>query len=190
MRALMKKRRTEDKNVELRFVGPSGKHKEAIDALNSMGFVDVSDSIPWRECFEADELTPGAMLKGARGKQGLTQKELSRLTGIPQRHISEMENGKRPIGKETVRKLANALNEGADGVSGRRPARIHHGMDFATRCAARKLRAHRVGRQHESGHQGWRSCGFCRLRKRGSQERRRAGGIERTERSADEALLH
>jgi hypothetical protein len=31
-------------------------------------------------------------------------------TVIPQRHISEMERDKRPIGKETARKLAVALN--------------------------------------------------------------------------------
>jgi len=32
------------------------------------------------------------------------------LTGIAQHHISEMENGKRPIGKETAKKLAAVLN--------------------------------------------------------------------------------
>jgi plasmid maintenance system antidote protein VapI len=32
------------------------------------------------------------------------------MTGIPQRHISEMENGKRPIGKEMAKKLGKALN--------------------------------------------------------------------------------
>ena len=32
------------------------------------------------------------------------------MTGIPQRHISEMERGKRPIGKERAKKLAVALN--------------------------------------------------------------------------------
>jgi len=31
------------------------------------------------------------------------------MTGIPRRHISEMEHGKRPIGKETARRLAKAL---------------------------------------------------------------------------------
>ncbi|WP_305047307.1 helix-turn-helix transcriptional regulator [Geobacter sp. OR-1] len=35
---------------------------------------------------------------------------MAELTSIPQRHISEMENGKRPIGKETAKKLAKALN--------------------------------------------------------------------------------
>ena len=44
-----------------------------------------------------------------RIREGFTQKQLSELTGIPQRHISEMENGKRGIGKERARKLADAL---------------------------------------------------------------------------------
>jgi plasmid maintenance system antidote protein VapI len=42
----------------------------------------------------------------------LTQIALSKLTGIPQRHISEMENGKRPIGKEMAKRLGKALNIG------------------------------------------------------------------------------
>ncbi|GKT09522.1 helix-turn-helix transcriptional regulator [Desulforhabdus sp. TSK] len=111
MRAPTKKPPIENEPVELRFLGPSGKRSEAVGALKSLGFVDVSDSIPWRECFD-DELTPGTMLVGARGKEGLTQKQLSELTGIPQRHISEMENGKRPIGKEMARKLGKALRVG------------------------------------------------------------------------------
>jgi len=49
-------------------------------------------------------------LCGYRTREGLTQRELADKTGIPQRHISEMENGKRPIGKETARKLAAVLN--------------------------------------------------------------------------------
>ena len=38
--------------------------------------------------------------------------KLAELTGIPQRHISEMENGKRPIGKEMAKRLGKALNIG------------------------------------------------------------------------------
>jgi len=34
------------------------------------------------------------------------------LTGIPQSHISEMENGKRPIGKKRAKILAKALKVG------------------------------------------------------------------------------
>jgi len=74
-------------------------------------FSDISNSIPWRECFPyTDEQLPGIALAGARTKEGLTQRQLSEITGIPQRHISEMENGKRPIGKELARKLGKALN--------------------------------------------------------------------------------
>jgi predicted transcriptional regulator len=35
------------------------------------------------------------MLRAARSKADITQVELAHLTGIPQRHISEMEYGKR-----------------------------------------------------------------------------------------------
>lgn len=52
----------------------------------------------------------GTILQGARFREGMTQVELSGKSGIPQRHISEMENGKRAIGKVNSRKLANALD--------------------------------------------------------------------------------
>lgn len=111
MQELTKKHPTEDTAVELRFMGPPGKRNEAIDALKALGFVDVSETVPWRECFPyTDEQLPGVSLAGARGKEGITQRELSKMTGIPQRHIWEMENGKRPIGKEMAKKLGKALN--------------------------------------------------------------------------------
>jgi DNA-binding XRE family transcriptional regulator len=49
-------------------------------------------------------------LRAYRHREGLTQKQLAELSGIPQHHISEMENGKRTIGKERAKKLAAALN--------------------------------------------------------------------------------
>lgn len=54
--------------------------------------------------------TPGTIVRGLRCRDGLTQAGLSKLTDIPTRHISEMENGKRPIGKQNARKLAAAFN--------------------------------------------------------------------------------
>jgi transcriptional regulator with XRE-family HTH domain len=53
---------------------------------------------------------PGAILRGARHREGLTQQQLAELTGIPQRHLSEMEHGKRPIGKKNAKILAKVLN--------------------------------------------------------------------------------
>ena len=49
-------------------------------------------------------------LRAYRTREGFTQKWLAELTGITQHHISEMENGKRSIGKERAKKLADALH--------------------------------------------------------------------------------
>jgi hypothetical protein len=98
--------------VELRFIGPILNIAKAVEILKPLGFVDASDSVPWREaypeCSEAQLI--GKALAGARYRQELTQMQLSEMTGIPQRHISEMENGKRPIGKEMAKRLGKALN--------------------------------------------------------------------------------
>ena len=67
-------------------------------------------SVPWREVAGQRGSVPASVLQGARGKAEITQTCLSELTGIPQRHIAEMEQGKRPIGKETAKKMAAALD--------------------------------------------------------------------------------
>lgn len=71
-----------------------------------------SDLISARDLFleYSDEELPGAVLRGARHREGLTQQQLAKLTGTPQRHISEMENGKRPIGKKNAKIFAKVLN--------------------------------------------------------------------------------
>ena len=53
---------------------------------------------------------PGDTLKGARLMHELTQAQLAAMIGVKPGHISEMENGKRPIGKEMAKRLAKALN--------------------------------------------------------------------------------
>ena len=46
-----------------------------------------------------DEKMFGVLLSVARYRVGMTQAQPSEKTGIPGRHISEMENSKRSIGK-------------------------------------------------------------------------------------------
>ncbi|NGX47519.1 MAG: hypothetical protein K1000chlam3_00894 [Chlamydiae bacterium] len=46
------------------------------------------------------------MLRASRFKNDVSQKELAEAIGVSQHHISEMENGKRPIGKEMAHRLA------------------------------------------------------------------------------------
>jgi len=69
----------------------------------------VERSIPWKTSFKdlIDKYSEGGLaLKGNRSKEEVTQKELATALGISQHHISEMENGKRPIGKEMAKRLA------------------------------------------------------------------------------------
>ena len=108
------KKHTKELPIEIKFVGPMENKAKAIDALKSLGFVDASDTIPWRDLFPEyqDEELPGVCLSGSRLKEGMTQKRLSELTGIPQSHISGMENGKRSIGKKRAKILAKVLNVG------------------------------------------------------------------------------
>lgn len=53
---------------------------------------------------------PGLHLQGLRYRENMTQEQLARRVGIPRRHISEMENNRRPIGEENANKLAEAFN--------------------------------------------------------------------------------
>ena len=54
--------------------------------------------------------TPAKALSSYRLREGLTQKQLAKRTGISQPNISAMEKGKRPIGLNVAKKLAKALN--------------------------------------------------------------------------------
>ena len=52
---------------------------------------------------------PGAILRGARLKEGLSQKKLAEQIKISQTPISEMEHGKRPIGKKMSQRFSKVL---------------------------------------------------------------------------------
>jgi ribosome-binding protein aMBF1 (putative translation factor) len=71
-----------------------------------------SDSIPWEDLAKdriAKYKKSGLALRGARYREGLSQKELAKRTGISQENISRMENGKRAIGEQVAKKLAKVL---------------------------------------------------------------------------------
>lgn len=117
MQALTKKHPTE-KQVEVRFRGTPANVIKLRRMAQALKVKDVTEwNLDEKESYSIAELSPettwnsgGVAIRGGRGKEGLTQKQLAELTGIAQHHISEMENGKRPIGKDTARKLAAVLN--------------------------------------------------------------------------------
>ncbi len=71
-----------------------------------------SESTSWEELARsriAKYKKSGLALRGARYREGLSQKELAKRTGISQENISKMENGQRPIGDKVAKKLTKAL---------------------------------------------------------------------------------
>ena len=105
-------KRLTDETCALRFVGPKRQAQEAREVLEALGFRELEESIPWRDAFPdlSDDQLPGVVLRGIRHREGMTQAELSTITGIPQRHLSEIETGKRNIGKDRAEKLAQVLD--------------------------------------------------------------------------------
>lgn len=96
---------------EARFAGPADKIRELARVAHTLGLTEVSGTVPWRELFPEFQGKQdwAVALRGARGKEGLTQKALAALTGIPQSHISSMENGRMPIGRQRAMRLAEVL---------------------------------------------------------------------------------
>jgi DNA-binding XRE family transcriptional regulator len=93
--------------VDVSFRIPTKNLQRAKKVLAGLGAEETSPPIPWREVFPGFD--GGLALKGARKREALTQKQLAELLGISQTHISEMEHGKRPIGKEMAKRLARVL---------------------------------------------------------------------------------
>lgn len=87
--------------------------KRAIeDAIisSSRNLVSLRETRDFIKTLVPDAGTPAAALRGYRGREELTQRELARKCGIPQSHIAAMESGKRPIGLISAKKLALVLN--------------------------------------------------------------------------------
>ncbi len=105
------KKHPTDKPQEAHFVGSYDKIIQLREMAKSLGLQDASESVTIEEAFPGyGDNSLGMALKGARSREGLTQRQLAEVTGMPQRHISEMESGKRQIGRERAKKLAEALH--------------------------------------------------------------------------------
>lgn len=84
---------------------------KSVSNAEAIAVQEEEDSISWREVFDVpEEEMPATMLRGARYREAMTQVQLAAATGIPRRHISEMENSKRIIGKERAKRMAEVLN--------------------------------------------------------------------------------
>ncbi len=122
MSAPMKTRRTREIQIQIGgrkprlYLVPEARAVDVMKSLREYEVAPVSDddkTISWREPVQdlIDAYTePGVMLRGARVKENITQTALAAKLGIPPSNISEMESGKRPIGKKMAQRLARILN--------------------------------------------------------------------------------
>ena len=53
---------------------------------------------------------PGALLRGIRIRENLTQKQMAEKIQVTQSDISQMENGTRPIGKKIAKRIAEIFD--------------------------------------------------------------------------------
>ena len=114
-----KKLPTDEVRVSIRgakprlFIVPKDKALGVVNLLSDFEVKEREESIPWREAFkELHEKysEAGATLQGARLKENLTQAELAERLKVTQADISNMEHGRRPIGKKMAQRLAKILN--------------------------------------------------------------------------------
>jgi len=105
--------------VEINGIGVDSIKKVLKDAFPEMVFShyheskddevsEVRESTWYR--YMSEKTQPGDILKARRTNQEITVKELSEKTGIAVSNIYLMESNKRPIGRATAKKLAQALN--------------------------------------------------------------------------------
>lgn len=96
------------------FVLSAGLGKQVADYIaDSVKRIEKKGSVPAVKVLPEladDTLRPATMLRGARHKADIIQVQLAEALGIRQHHLSEMENGKRPLGKQMAKRLAEVLD--------------------------------------------------------------------------------
>ena len=115
------KTRTTEEFAEICFqvpVAKAAKVRETIENMLALAGIrcmidartDDDETVSLEEFFP--DIHPGSAIRGLRFREDLTQAQLAEIIGVKRQHISEMENGKRPIGKAMAKRLAKALNTG------------------------------------------------------------------------------
>ena len=97
------------------FLVPKDRAEGIVRLLQDFEVKGDDKTIPWHESVQdlIEKYTEaGVALKGARAKAGFSQNELADKLDMPQSHISDMENGRRPIGKKMAKRFADVLHVG------------------------------------------------------------------------------
>jgi len=101
----------------------------------------------------------GNTIKMLRGKKGLTQEQLSRISGVSQQHISRIENGHRLPRLDVFCDLANALGEDPGNIlkqAGITPGSIAIGGEVESQLYQVALQLDDVEKRRVSDYAIWR----------------------------------
>ena len=112
MLALMKKPHTKITIDGRLYLIPKENKKPVLTLLKALGAEDCGRNVDSSDVLKDiyKEIPKGAvLLRGARNKEGLSQNDLAKKTGIPSYNISKMENGQRTIGEDIAKKLGKSL---------------------------------------------------------------------------------
>lgn len=115
MSGAMKKRRTDSVIVTIGSKRPKTfalPKSEAEGLALMLTKYELKECLPWKDLFSKELKRSGEgglSLRSERELHGLTQVELAERLGVAQHVISEMENGKRPIGKKMAERLATVF---------------------------------------------------------------------------------
>ena len=102
-----------DEQSKTRFLIPKEAIGKLFSFLQPFQVIDEDESIPADEVFKdvyKKYGKVGAAIRGFRARDNMTQKQLAEKLKIRQSHVSEMEHGKRTIGKAMAHKLAQLFN--------------------------------------------------------------------------------
>lgn len=77
-----------------------------VQSIEEVERIHVNDVFPE---LGDNQKRPGTILAGLRQRENLTQVKLANKIGVPQSHISQMEHGTRPIGKQMAKRIAKVL---------------------------------------------------------------------------------
>ena len=119
MSAHTKTRHTKENSFEVVLIFPGKKSRHSFVPIESAGLFEEilnkyeeSDSVDWEVVAKesiAKHKKAGMVLRGARYRESMSQKDLANLSGVSQDNISRIENGKRGVGEKLAKKLAKPL---------------------------------------------------------------------------------
>jgi DNA-binding XRE family transcriptional regulator len=113
MHAELRLLQSEEGRTEICLSIPSAKSRAVVDAISGLlplaGLKVRRINEEGDEVFSAKEVfpdgSPAMLLRGLRGKEGLTQAEMAVRLGVSQNMVSDMENGRRPISLKMAKRI-------------------------------------------------------------------------------------